>query len=176
VSLRPPGSAATRRQTDSHGAWIVSCQSSRVLSLNQAITALTIAELLSAGYAEDDPLVTAFRVLRTQAPRRGDCRTAPPGDRPPAVPAVPCCRAREHHGQAVNVAPSVPAERMSQRAGRSAAHCPGWPLQRQGHPKIGEGEATGPISARQTSAETPGLDDTAMLRESKVQYQNMDDL
>ena len=25
---------------------------------------------------------------------------------------------------------------MSQATGRNAAHCPGWPLQRQGHPKI----------------------------------------
>ena len=28
-----------------------------------------------------------------------------PGDRPPAVPAVSRCRARQHHGQAVSVAP-----------------------------------------------------------------------
>jgi hypothetical protein len=31
-----------------------------------------------------------------------------PGDRPPAVPAVSRCRARQHHGQAVNIAPSAP--------------------------------------------------------------------
>ena len=55
-----------------------------------------------------------------------------PGDRPPAVPAVSRCRARQHHGQAVNVAPSAPiAGRMSQPRGRNAAHCPGWPLQPQ---------------------------------------------
>ena len=41
-----------------------------------------------------------------------------PGDRPPAVPAVSRCRARQHHGQAVNVTPSAPiAGRMSQRSG-----------------------------------------------------------
>ena len=60
-----------------------------------------------------------------------------PGDRPPAVPAVSRCRARQHHGRAVTVAPGASiAARMSQRPGRNAAHCPGWPLQRQGHPKI----------------------------------------
>jgi hypothetical protein len=28
------------------------------------------------------------------------------------------------------------AVKMSQPAGRNAAHCPGWPLQRRGHPEI----------------------------------------
>ena len=60
-----------------------------------------------------------------------------PGDRPPAVPAGSRCRARQHHGQAVNVTPDAPiAGRMSQTQDRNAAHCPGRPLQRQGHPKI----------------------------------------
>ena len=60
-----------------------------------------------------------------------------PGDRPPAVPAVSRCRAPQHHGQAVTLAPGAPtARRMSQRSDRNAAHCPGRPLQRQGHPKI----------------------------------------
>ena len=55
-----------------------------------------------------------------------------PGDRPPAVPAVSRCRARQHHGQAVTLAPDAPiAERMSQRPGRNAAHCPGRSLQPQ---------------------------------------------
>ena len=31
-----------------------------------------------------------------------------PGDRPPAVPAVSRCRARQHHDQAVSLAPSAP--------------------------------------------------------------------
>jgi hypothetical protein len=31
-----------------------------------------------------------------------------PGDRPPAVPAVSCCRSRQHHGQAVTVASGAP--------------------------------------------------------------------
>jgi hypothetical protein len=56
-----------------------------------------------------------------------------PGDRPPAVPAVSRCRARQHHGQADGVAPGAPiAGGMSQPAGRNAAHCPGRSLQRQG--------------------------------------------
>ena len=41
-----------------------------------------------------------------------------PGDRPPAVPAVSRCRARQHHDQAVNVAPSaLGAGTVSQRRG-----------------------------------------------------------
>ena len=49
-----------------------------------------------------------------------------PGDRPPAVPAVSRCRARQHHDQAVTLAPDAPiAVKMSQRPGRNAAHCPG---------------------------------------------------
>jgi hypothetical protein len=60
-----------------------------------------------------------------------------PGDRPPAVPAVSRCRARQRHDQAVKVAPgALGAVKMSQRRDWNAAHCPGWPLQRQGHPKI----------------------------------------
>ena len=31
-----------------------------------------------------------------------------PGDRPPAVPAVSRCRARQHHDQAVSLAPGAP--------------------------------------------------------------------
>ena len=31
-----------------------------------------------------------------------------PGDRPPAVPPVSRCRARQHHGQAVTLAPGAP--------------------------------------------------------------------
>ncbi len=55
-----------------------------------------------------------------------------PGDRPPAVPAVSRCRARQHHGQGDAPAPGAPgAVKMSQPAGRNAAHCPGWPLQPQ---------------------------------------------
>ena len=41
-----------------------------------------------------------------------------PGDRPPAVPAVSRCRARQHHGQAVILAPDAPvAGKMSQPTG-----------------------------------------------------------
>jgi len=42
---------------DSHGAWIVSCHPDRLLTRNQAITVLTVAELLEVGYSNDDPLV-----------------------------------------------------------------------------------------------------------------------
>lgn len=43
-----------------HGAWIVSCCSSRLFTRNQAITALTVIELLKSGCADDDPLVVAL--------------------------------------------------------------------------------------------------------------------
>jgi hypothetical protein len=46
---------------DGHGAWIVSCCSGRLFTRNQAITALTVIELLEAGYADDDPLVIALQ-------------------------------------------------------------------------------------------------------------------
>ncbi len=60
-----------------------------------------------------------------------------PGNRPPAVPAVSRCRARQHHGQAVTRTPGAPiAVKMSQPSGRNVAHCLGRPLQRQGHPEI----------------------------------------
>jgi len=62
-----------------------------------------------------------------------------PGDAPPAVPAVSRCRARQHHGQAVNLAPGAPeAVKMSQPAGRNAAHCRGQPSGPDG-----EGQARG---------------------------------
>ena len=78
------------------------------------------------------------RVLRTQALRtRRRAAHGTPGDRPPAVPAVSRCRARQHHDQADSLAPGAPiAGRMSQPPGRNAAHCPGRPLQRQGHPDL----------------------------------------
>jgi hypothetical protein len=73
------------------------------------------------------------RILRTQALRRGDCRARHPSDRPPTVPAVSRCRVRQHTTRAVNDAPDAPeAVNMSQLRDRCAAHCPDWPLQRQG--------------------------------------------
>ena len=76
---------------------------------------------------------------RQPSPRPSDASpTAPrlprtaPSDRPPAVPAVSRCRARQHHGQAATIAPGAPGiVRMSQRRGRTDAHCPSWPLQPQ---------------------------------------------
>ena len=63
---------------------------------------------------------------------RGGCRARHLGDRPLAVLAVSRCRAHQHHGQAVSVAPDAPiAGRMSQPQGRNAAHGPGWPVQPQ---------------------------------------------
>jgi hypothetical protein len=46
---------------DGHGAWIVSCRCERLFARNQAITALTVTELLETGYTKDDPLVIALR-------------------------------------------------------------------------------------------------------------------
>ena len=40
---------------DGHGAWIVSCHLGRLLTRNQAITAMVLAERLAAGYGDDDP-------------------------------------------------------------------------------------------------------------------------
>jgi hypothetical protein len=45
---------------DGHGAWIVSNRSARLFTRNQAITALTITELLAIGHSPDHPLVLAF--------------------------------------------------------------------------------------------------------------------
>jgi len=42
------------------GGWEVTCWP-RLFDRNQAITALTIAELLESGHASDDPVVIALR-------------------------------------------------------------------------------------------------------------------
>jgi hypothetical protein len=78
------------------------------------------------------------RALRAEALRRDElprmaapapARNRSPPSRPDAVP--------HEQGQAVTLAPSAPiAVERSQPPGRNAAHCPGRPLQRQGHPKI----------------------------------------
>jgi hypothetical protein len=46
---------------DGHGAWIVSSCSGRLFTRNQAVTALTVTELLENGYTGDDPLVVALQ-------------------------------------------------------------------------------------------------------------------
>jgi hypothetical protein len=46
---------------DDLGAWIVSTHPRRLFSRNEAITALTLAERLAAGYGDDDPFVRAWR-------------------------------------------------------------------------------------------------------------------
>jgi hypothetical protein len=45
---------------DGQGAWIVSDRPRRLFSRNQAITALTVTELLEIGHSADHPLVLAF--------------------------------------------------------------------------------------------------------------------
>jgi hypothetical protein len=44
-----------------NGAWIVSTHPARLFTRNQAITALTLAERLAAGYGDDDPHVIGWR-------------------------------------------------------------------------------------------------------------------
>lgn len=43
------------------GAWIVSTHPARLFGRNGAITALTLAERLAAGYGDDDPFVINWR-------------------------------------------------------------------------------------------------------------------
>ena len=50
-----------RAAADGNGAWIVSTRPARLFSRNQAITALTLAERLAAGYGDDDPFVRSWR-------------------------------------------------------------------------------------------------------------------
>jgi hypothetical protein len=44
-----------------NGAWIASTHPGRLFTRNQAITALTLAERLAAGYDDNDPFVVAWR-------------------------------------------------------------------------------------------------------------------
>ena len=46
---------------DGNGAWIVSTHPARLFSRDQAITALTVAELGESGYPDGHPLVAALR-------------------------------------------------------------------------------------------------------------------
>ena len=46
---------------DGNGAWIVSTHPSRLFYRDQAITALTLAERLVAGFGDDDPFVKSWR-------------------------------------------------------------------------------------------------------------------
>jgi hypothetical protein len=64
-----------------------------------------------------------------------------PGDRPPAVPAVsPLPRPPASRPDRQPRATCAGAIKVSQRPGRNAAHCPGWPLQRRGHPPLIAGD------------------------------------
>lgn len=55
---------------DGNGAWIVSTHPARLFSLNQAITALTLAERLAVGYSDDDPFVKTWREELSPQPTR----------------------------------------------------------------------------------------------------------
>jgi hypothetical protein len=46
---------------DGNGAWIVSTHPLRLFYRDQAITALTLAERLAAGFGNDDPFVKTWR-------------------------------------------------------------------------------------------------------------------
>ena len=46
---------------DGNGAWIVSTYPARLFSHSQAITALSLAERLAAGFGDSDPHVIAWR-------------------------------------------------------------------------------------------------------------------
>ena len=46
---------------DGGGAWIVSTHPARLLTRDQAITALTVAELGESGYPDSHPLLVALR-------------------------------------------------------------------------------------------------------------------
>ena len=46
---------------DGNGAWIVSTHAARLFTRGQAITALTLAGRLAAGYGDDDPFVESWR-------------------------------------------------------------------------------------------------------------------
>jgi hypothetical protein len=46
---------------DGNGAWIVSTHPARLFTRNGAITALTLAERLTAGYGDSDPFVKSWR-------------------------------------------------------------------------------------------------------------------
>ena len=45
---------------DCTGAWVVSWCTNRLFDRDQAITALTVAELRAAGCSDDNPVVAAF--------------------------------------------------------------------------------------------------------------------
>jgi hypothetical protein len=46
---------------DGNGAWIVSTHPLRLFYRDQAITALTLAERVAAGFGDDDPFVKSWR-------------------------------------------------------------------------------------------------------------------
>jgi hypothetical protein len=66
ITLKLDDRVATARfsqhaAADGNGAWIVSTHPARLFSRDQAITALTLAERLGAGYSDDDPFVIGWR-------------------------------------------------------------------------------------------------------------------
>jgi hypothetical protein len=101
----------------------------------------------------------ARRLPRTVPPVTGRLRFPPyPAAAPPAPRPGRRPRAR------------VPiAVKMSQRRGRNAAHCPGWPLQRQGYPKIvsktaSQKRSSGPTLERRSLYQPSGPDGEGQAR------------
>jgi hypothetical protein len=95
-----------------------------------------------------DASPTARRLPRSVAPVTGRC-----GSRRIR------CRARQHHGQADELAPDVSmAVKMPQWLCRDAAHCPGWPLRPQRcFASRCAGRACGAPLTPETSASPAGL-------------------
>jgi hypothetical protein len=60
---------------DGNAAWIVSTHAARLFGHNDAITALTLAERLAAGYCDDDPFVKSWRA-ELEAARKADSGSA----------------------------------------------------------------------------------------------------
>jgi len=61
MTASSPLPASASASADGNGAWIVSTHPARLFSRDQAITALTLAERLGAGYSDDDPFVIGWR-------------------------------------------------------------------------------------------------------------------
>jgi hypothetical protein len=96
-----------------------------------------------------DASPTARRLPRTAPPVTGRLRSPP----------YPAAAPRQHHDQAVTLTPGAPgAGKMSERQGRNAAHCPGWPLQPQRcSASRCAGRACGAPLTLETSASPAGL-------------------
>lgn len=61
MALEVDGEVVATARFSQYGAWIVSTHPVPLFFTNQAITALTLAGRLAAGYGDDDPLVKSWR-------------------------------------------------------------------------------------------------------------------